>query len=194
MSSGPTLVAALNFYTDQSGNLYAKESQSGKVYQLAGPPSAPPPAAGLPWIGAHCAGVHCAAGNLNPLVDGTFVKFDTLDWDTDGYITGPLPVSSLIVPSGQGGLYHIETQVDTFSSANQAIQGATIIINGSTTVAKSAVQQQGTTGGSLNISTLWHLKDGDQVQVQYNDTNSNPSSYLKIIVPGTPSLGLARIA
>lgn len=184
----PESVDALQFYIDSVGQLCAFEVGTQQTFLIGAPARTPP------WIGDHGARVHCVTANLNPLVNQTFIQFDTVDWDTEGFAAGSLPTAQLVIPPGQSGLYQLHGQANPSSSANGASQGIIIAINGTTYIAKSAVQEQGTSGCSLNVSALWRLAEGDRVQLLYSDTASKPSSYLNIVSPGTPSLALARVA
>lgn len=139
------------------------------------------------------ANVHAANPALNAQVNLSYIQYDTIDFDTIGFAVGAPPFDRLIVPAEYDGTYIISTQLDTSSSANGAVQGLIIYVNGTINIGQSKVQQQGTGGGSLNVGTIWRLNVGDYIQVQYQDTAGSASQHFLIDEPGTPSLSLARV-
>jgi len=116
----------------------------------------------------------------NAVANGGVLRFDTIDFDTDGFAPLTTPFDHITIPSGLDGIY-IFTGWSSGSGNQSTTLGMGILING---IQRFPVANQSISGpGSVNyilsnaaIQTM-RLVGGDVVQLVNNSISGGPNVF-----------------
>lgn len=129
----------------------------------------------------HDVRVRCVSTTLNnAVVNDGILRFDTIDFDSDGYAPVTTPFDNFTVPSGLGGIY-IFTGWASGSGNQSTTLGMGILING---VQRFPIANQSISGpGSVSyvlstpaIQTV-RLDDGDVIQLVNNSVTGGTNIF-----------------
>ena len=139
----------------------------------------------------HDVRVRTASNTLNNAVaNGGFLRFDTVDFDSDNFASATPPFDHITIPSGLGGIYVLTAWAS--GSGNQSTTlGMGVLLNG---VQKYSSTNQSISGpGSVSYILdcaaveVLHMNDGDTLQLVNNSVTGGTNAFTSV------SLAMVRI-
>jgi hypothetical protein len=132
----------------------------------------------------HYVRVKTVNDNLNNAVaNGAPLRFDTVDFDTDGFAPTTSPFNTLIIPAGLGGLYLLVAESSTVGNQNVTV-GMGITINGTLIVPTINQYVKGPSSVSYcfiaNPTRITILAAGDQIQLVNNSVTAGSEVFTSV--------------